>query len=528
MSTKSVDLLVIGGGITGAGIAQDAASRGLSTILVEKGDFGSGTSSRSSKLIHGGLRYLEQLSLGLMYESISERHILTRLAPGLVRWSPCLLPYYRGKSKKLRTAIGFWLYDNLARTAAEHRHRRLSAAEVAEDYPEIRREGLIGGVRFYDCITDDARLVLSIVLDAQSRGAKALNYVIAEELIRVDGRAAGAKLRDLISGETFEVHARHVVCAAGPWTDRTLERLGEGVAEERIRPAKGIHVVFRRDRWRVSDLVLIPSARDRRFLFVIPWYEGIVVGTTDTDYTGEPDKVRAEPDEVRYVLDAVNNTYPDAEVGSRDILSTYAGIRPLINVPGKSTTDVPREFGMFESSSGLLCVAGGKLTTYRRMAKAVVDRVAAGILEKDRDRILTPCWTHEISLGAPPEEGYSPFSRHELDADIRHHLVSDYGTWTSQILSFLDERPEWGRRMVSGLPYIFAEAYFAVTYEKARTLEDILARRTRVTLLDCDHGIGCVEEVARIVAPELGWDSKEVTRQIQAYETAVDQRWRRP
>lgn len=521
----TVDLLVIGGGITGVGIAQDASSRGLKTALVEKNDFASGTSSKSSKQIHGGLRYLEHFSLGLMYESISERHTLTRLAPGLVRWAPFLLPHFASKGKKWRASVGLWLYDHLAWTGSELRHRRLTFNEILNYSPQLRKEGLIGGALFYDCVTDDARLVLSIALDARSRGCLIYNYVAAEELIIKNRRAVGAVVRDVLTGESWQISARQVVCAAGPWTDQTLSKLGEARKEKRIRPAKGVHIVLRRERLDVHHVVLIPSAHDRRFLFVIPWYEGIVVGTTDTEFLENPDDVRPERDDLQYILDAINWSFPDAGVGNADIVSSYAGIRPLVNAPGKSTADVPREYKLFESPSGIIVVAGGKLTTYRRMAKVVVDRVVRRLKSENQDLVAMPCWTQRIRLGFPPDPGFDPFAPIDLAEDIRKHLLADYGTWARQIVSILADSPQWSRRMVPGLPYILAEAYFGATQEMARTIEDILSRRTRVTLLNPDQGRSCAFEVSQIMAKVLKWSPEERQRQLKAYEKTIEKKF---
>lgn len=518
---QDADLLVIGGGITGAGIAQDAASRGLRTILVEKGDFSSGTSSKSSKLIHGGLRYLEHLRLGLMKESVSERHTLTRLAPGLVHWAPFLLPHYAGKDQQWKYSIGLWLYDHLARTSDDLKHRFVDSSQVLECCPELRKVGLQGAAVFHDCITDDARLVLAVVLDAQARGAKVYNYVAVEEVIHEGRKAVGALVRDILTGESWEIRARQIVSAAGPWTDTVLAKLGERLKDKRIRPAKGVHIVIRRDRLNLNHTVLIPSARDRRFLFVIPWYEGIVIGTTDTEYRGDPDAVKPERSDVDYILDALNWSFPEAGITCKDMVSSYAGIRPLINVPGKSTADVPREYKVFDSDSGILCVAGGKLTTYRLMARTIVDRVVAALNEREKNLNVMPCWTHRIKLGNPPEEPFHPFAHIELPEDVRKHLIADYGTWAKQIAAILEAHPHLRKRMAEGLPYILAEAYFATTREKARTLEDVLARRTRITLLDPTRGWGCLKEVCEIMAKELNWDATETQRQIRSYETAV-------
>jgi len=522
---ESADLLVIGGGITGAGIAQDAAARGLRTVLVEKGDFASGTSSRSSKLVHGGLRYLEQLSLGLMYESISERHKLTHLAPGVVRWAPFLLPQYAVRGARWRVALGLWLYDHLARTETDLRHKRLGKEQVLDYAPQLRRQGLTGGALYYDCVTDDARLVLSLVLDARVRGAQVHNYVAVEELIRSRGKAAGALVRDMRTGETWKIQARQVVCATGPWTDQTLSVLGESRHEIRIRPAKGAHILLRRDRLDLNQVAYIPSATDARSLFVIPWFEGILVGTTDTEYRGNPDDVRAAREDVEYILNALKWSFPEAGIDLNDILSTYAGIRPLINVPGKSTTDVPRESRIFESPGGVISVAGGKLTTYRVTAKKVVDHAVRRLKAESKGLILMPCWTHRIALGCPPEEGFDPFRRLDLPADVRNHLLTDYGMWARQIVSILEVRPHWDRRMAPQLPYIFAEVYFAVTREQARTIEDVLVRRTRVALLDPNQGRDCVEEVSRIMAAELKWREDERQQQIAEYHNALRTRF---
>jgi glycerol-3-phosphate dehydrogenase len=523
-SKIETDLLVIGGGITGVGIAQDAAARGLRTVLVEKGDFAGGTSSKSSKQIHGGLRYLEHFSLGLMRESISERHTLTRLAPGLVRWAPFLIPYFQGRSKKWKTTIGLWLYDHLARNEPDLRHKGLTADQILSYAPQLRRKDLLGGAQFYDCITDDARLVLAIALDAQVRGAKVFNYVAVKELLQNEGRVTGVVAQDALTGEARQIQARQVVSATGAWTDQTLGMLGESQREPKIRPAKGVHIVLPRRRLELNHVVLIPSARDRRFLFVIPWYEGIVIGTTDTEHRDAPDTVRPEPDDVGYILDALNWSFPEARIVAGDIVSSYAGIRPLINAPGKNTADVPREYRIFESQSGVIAVAGGKLTTYRVMAKTVTDRVVARLTAGEKNRALLPCWTHRIPLGNPPDDGFDPFSRMDLPEDVRRHLLADYGTWARQIVAILEVSPQWGSRMSPGLPYILAEAYFAVTHERAKTLEDVLARRTRVALLAPDQGLSCAAEVSEIMAGGLKWSEAEKQRQIQAYSEFIRER----
>jgi glycerol-3-phosphate dehydrogenase len=517
-SNLSVDLLVVGGGITGAGIAQDATARGIKTILVEKGDFGSGTSSKSSKLIHGGLRYLEHFSLGLMRESIRERHTLTQLAPGLVRWAPFILPHFSGKGPKWKYSLGLWLYDHLAKTAEDLRSAHLDVSQTLAHSPDLRTDGLLGGELFHDCVTDDARLVLALILDAQERGARVYNYTMVQDFIHEKGRVVGACVLDTLSRDAWEIRARQVVNATGPWTDQVLGVAYGNTRNGRIRPAKGVHVILPRGRLDLHHTHLIPSAHDRRFLFVIPWFEGILVGTTDTEFQGDPDAVRPEREDVEYILDALQWAFPGAGLSSSDLISTYAGIRPLINIPGKSTSDVPREYKFFESGGGIITVAGGKLTTYRLMAKKVVDRVARILMSHGYTSEVLPSWTHRIRLGNPPDAGFDPFGQLDLAEDIQEHLILNYGSWARQIISILEIYPDWNRRIVPGLPCILAEAYFAVTHEKARTLEDILCRRTRVALLDPDRGRSSLNAVCEVVAGELKWDLAETQRQIEAYE----------
>lgn len=467
LAEESFDLLVIGGGITGAGIAQDAAWRGLRVALAEKGDFASGTSHASTKLLHGGLRYLEQFQFKLMYEALHERNRLTRLAPGLAEWLPFLIPIYGSGWKMERIGLGLWLYDLLAGFPRGRLHRRIGRDEALRLAPHLRPDGLRGAYLYYDCRTDDTRLTIEVIKSAWQGGAAAANYCKVVGLTREGGRVTGAVVRDELGGRTFPVRAACVVNATGAWTDQVAE-LDEPGRPRRLRPSKGVHLVVPASRLPVQGAVLAPSpAGDGRFIFVLPWQGAVLLGTTDTPYPGDPDRAAADEADILYILAAANAAFPGARLERRDVISTFAGLRPLIAASAGTTAALPREHKIWVSGTGLITIAGGKLTTYRTMAAEVTDLVLRRL-----GRRPVPCRTGTIPLGQEAAPA---------------------------VAALIQQHPELGAPLVPGLPHTRAEVAYAAREEMAILPDDFLARRTRIALLDPGHGERQREEVAALL-----------------------------
>ena len=518
------DLLVIGGGITGAGVAQDAVSRGLKTVLVAKGDFGDGAGSRSLEMIHGGLGDWHRSPIGSTVRSIRESHILTRLAPGLIRWTPFMFPQFRAQKQGWRSFLQLWLSDRLCKTESDLKSRRLSPEQVLEYSPDLRSAGLSGGTLFYDCVTDDARLALAVVLDAQTRGAKLYNYVSVDEYAQDSTRITGAWVRDTITGRSWQIRARQVLYASSARAD-TVDELEEGSLDKSH--SDGTMVVLRRKELNLNHGLVVSPPGDRCLLWAVPWYEGVLVGTTRPERRAGNGAV-ASRDKVDAIVGTLNWLFPRRRFTPRDVVSSYGGTRPWVEPSGgcaeRTGPDNRREL----TAKGLIWVGASKLTNYRRVAKRVVDLVASRVQSIDRELVVLPSWTDRIAIGNTPATGFDPFSGFELPRDVRSHLIQDYGSWAMQIASILDVYPEWKRRIVPGLPYLLAEAYFAVTRQKARNLDDILSRRTRVALLDPRHGSGSLEQICRVVAAPLHWSRAEIQRQIEDYEQTVRARQHGP
>ena len=476
------DVLVIGGGINGAAIAREAALRGLSVLLVDKGDFASGTSSRSSKLIHGGFRYLETGDFALVFEASRERDLLRkRLAPHLVQPLRFFFPIYQGGPLGLfKLRVGLSLYDLLAAFRNIERHRVLRAPAAAEAEPALRREGLRGGAFYFDCFTDDARLVLENVLAAEQAGVVCLNYVSVEGFERTGGMLSGAELRDLDGeGGRLRVRARIAINAAGPWLDQ-IRALDDTTALPVLRPTKGVHLVLPRERVGNRHAIVLSSVRDRRVLFVIPWQDHTLVGTTDTDYAGSPDEVSADSADVDYLLESVNHYFPEAEVAERDVISTFAGLRPLVaGIPGEAPSVLSREEALFESASGLVSIGGGKLTTYRRIAVKVVDRVAARLRQR-----------FGVAARAVSGTAIEPLPGVSRATKLRDLVVAD---------------PSLGEALDPSLDTLKGEAKLAVDDELALRVEDVLRRRTKVALKAPDRGAAVATVTAELMSPSLGW-----------------------
>lgn len=512
MRRRVVDVAVIGGGITGAGVALDAASRGLSVALVEKRDFASGTSSRSSKLIHGGLRYLEQFNFGLVRESLHERAVLSRIAPHLSRPLEFLVPIYSSREKsplgnsRLKLSTGLWLYDLLAGGQNIGRHRWLPAADAIRLSPALDRDGLRGAFLYYDCLTDDARLVIEVIKTAAAHGTLIANHAAARGLSR-NGEVTKVQIEDALTGDKLELHARVVVNATGVWAD-AISRLSEADAKAKVRPSKGIHVVLPSEKFHTNTAVLIPSVGEDRFLFVIPWQDRILVGTTDSDYAGDLDEPRAEAHEIDRVLKSAARAFPAAGISSEDVISTFAGLRPLVSENGHSTKDLSRKELIFEDSAGLITITGGKLTTWRRMAERAVDlamRRLEGLYRVPRTQVRRSL-TESIQLaGGVVSSPSAAEAASEFGVAVRtvEHLMQSYGSNYRVVLELTRESEEWKSILLEGLPYIEAEVVYSARHEMTARSEDFLSHRTRLELLTRNGGHSCAARVASLLSREL-------------------------
>jgi len=525
MAAEPVDLLVIGGGITGAGVARDAALRGIRTALVDRGDFGGGTSSHSSRLIHGGLRYLEQRAFRLVFEASRERRVLLTIAPHLVRPLAFLFPAYRGaRVPAWQLRAGLWLYDLLAAFRNVRGHRWLGRKAVLRVEAGLRERDLTGAGLYYDAQTDDARLVIATMRSAAQAGALVANYTEASSLLKPDGRVRGATLRDVLTGATCTARALIVVNATGPWLDR-VRRLDDPQAEPLLRLTKGTHVVVPRQRLGNAHAVTLTSPIDGRVMFALPWGDQTYIGTTDTDEDASPDDVRATADDVIYLLRSVNAFFPQARLAPTDVVATWAGLRPLLAPPRDlSASDVSREHRIVESQSGLITIAGGKLTTYRVMGHDVAERVAARLHEVDgRPRPAAPP-TDRLPLPGGETADLEVLveaakARGVLESTARH-LVRSYGSESAAVLNRVDHDRALGRPIVAGRPEIWAEVVHAVEREMALRLADVLVRRLHL-FYETD-GSAAAPAVAASMADLLGWDAMRVAEELADYRALAD------
>lgn len=533
LGSDPFDLLVVGGGITGAGVARDAALRGARVALVEKGDYASGTSSRSSRLVHGGLRYLELYEFGLVFESTHERARLMRLAPHVVRPLPFIYPVYEGaKPGLLLMRMGMLLYDLLASFQTYRNHRKLRPARLAAAEPALRQDGLRGGFRYYDCITDDGRLTLENILGAEAAGAVCLNHARFEAATLADGVITGATVVDEETGRRATVRAPVVVNAVGPWLNG-LRRQGECARGLRLQPSKGVHVVVPRERLPVDDAVVMKAVQDGRVVFCIPWGSATYIGTTDTAWDGDPDAVFADAADVDYLLETANRYFPRQDLVPADVLSTWAGLRPLIAADGTSTYHTSREHAVASDPCGTVVVAGGKLTTYRLMARETVD--AALALLRDREgagaRRFGRCRTKRRPLpggvGLKRRKARAALhgelrGRSGLSAEAVAHLVTTYGARAGLLVDAVAADPSRGRPIVDGLPYLWAQVDFAADEEHAVHLDDVLVRRTHLFYKAPDQGRAVAPAVAARLALRLGWDEARARAEVEAFLALAD------
>jgi glycerol-3-phosphate dehydrogenase len=556
LAEEEFDVVVVGGGITGAGVALDAATRGYSVALVERADYASGTSSRSSKLVHGGLRYLQNFDLGLVREALLERQLMVALAPHLVRPLPLVVPAFEGARPDRMVGMGLNLYDVMSvdrdrlrsrrgrrgRAAAERRssgeqgaqpaqpeegeswsperHRVISGEEVVELLPAIAAREPTSGYLFYDCQTDDVRLVLTVLGEAERFGTVCANRLHVTGLLEHDGRTRGVRALDTESGAELEVRAANVINATGVWADQLRPgELRDEAEMPRIRPSRGTHVILSREDLPLVGGAIVPAGNGRS-IFALPWLGRTLVGTTDNDYEGELEHVRPSTEDVDYLLQAVNDFFGAALDASR-LVGAFAGVRPLISTGDpKKSVDISRKAELYETSSGMITITGGKLTTWRRMAKMTVDRLV------ERDARDAPCRTHEIPLGQaiaadrlPRVEGVGL-----VGPDPYAALAARYGDAAHQVLALAAEsnpaHPELAQPIVPGLPDLLAEVVLAARNEQARSIGDVLLRRTRLGLLAARE-LGArelpVEHVADVLARELGWSVERTGLEIERF-----------
>ncbi len=530
---EQFDIVVIGGGITGAGVALDAASRGYSVALVEQSDFASGTSSRSSKLVHGGLRYLQNFDLGLVREALLERQLMVKLAPHLVRPLPLVVPAFDGARPDRLMGIGLNMYDVMAAPSlrarrssrrggpepgesdwSPARHRAISREEVTELLPALAARRPTGGYLFYDCQTDDARLVLTVLGEAERFGAICANRLQVTQLGRGEDLGAGVTVVDRETESEFVVRGENVVNATGVWADRIRpEELYSEAEVPRIVPSRGTHITLRHEDLPLGAGAIVPVG-DGRSIFALPWLGRSLIGTTDSNYAGDIGHVQPPAADVDYLLRAVNEFF-GIELGHGHVTGAYAGVRPLISSgDSRKSVDISRKAELYETSSGLITITGGKLTTWRRMAKLAVDRLV------ERDGRQAPCRTQEIPLGAALHS--ADLRRVQgVPEDSYRQLADRYGYAAERVLHVADSGSELTQLIVPGLPDLLAEAPFSARHEQSRSVGDVLLRRTRLGLLAarelCAPGAGVTLRVARAMAPELGWDERRVTREVERF-----------
>jgi glycerol-3-phosphate dehydrogenase len=531
------EVVVIGGGITGAGVALDAASRGYSVALLERDDYASGTSSRSSKMVHGGLRYLQNFDLGLVREALLERQLMVQLAPHLVYPTPFLVPSLGEERRDRKVGIGLNMYDVMAttrvgrsrremRSAKEEdedfywspdRHRTIDREEVVDLVPALSARDPSSAYLFYDCQTDDVRLTFTVLGEAVRFGAVTLNGAEVTELLSRNGRATGVAVVEAESGERFEVEADNVVNATGVWADRI--RPQEVVEEEdvpRIAPSRGTHLLLDQADLSTGRAACVVPAGEGRAIFALPWYGRTLVGTTDNDFDGDIDHPRPADEDVEYLLDAVNDFFA-CSLTQSDIVGAYAGVRPLISTGDpKKSVDISRKAELYETSSGMVTITGGKLTTWRRMAKQAVDRLV------ERDGREAPCHTAEIPLGmeARNEDLVGPEGVGEASIS---QLAFRYGHASRAVLELAWKDSKLAAPIVEGRPDLLAEAVVAARLEQARCVADVLLRRTRLGLLAAPQlrTTASVRPVAEALGAELGWSRRRIKQEAEAWSAAA-------
>jgi glycerol-3-phosphate dehydrogenase len=543
LGTEPLDILVIGGGINGAGIARDASLRGLKVGVVEMRDLAYGTSSRSSKLVHGGLRYLEQLEFSLVFESVSERRILMDIAPHLVHPLGFLFPVYKNSRHNLTMIkAGMWLYEGLSLFRSPKRHRKLKPSDVEQEEPTLKLDGLKGAPLYYDCSTDDARLTLEAALDAVKHGATVVTWAKAVSFLKDEnGRIEGAVVKDAFSSEMKEVRAKVVINATGPWTDRTRAMSNEPL-QPVLRTTKGVHIVVDYAKLPVHNAVVCFHPDDERVLFAIPWGDRTYLGTTDTDYKGDPGDVIADRSDVDYLIEAARHYFPNTPLSYDDVIATWAGLRPLIRPAGEDVSEsaVSREHQILIGEDGLITIAGGKLTTFRRMSAEVVDTAVKMLrlfnhLPEDMQEARTGRRPLPGAVDWPADDNTESLasnviaaSNGHLDETTARALVMQYGTRAASVAALVATDPDLARHLVDGRPEILAQVDWSVEQELATTVTDVLIQRTQIFYRAFDQGLSAAPMVAERMAKLLGWDEARTQLNIDQYvhDVELSRRWK--
>ena len=536
---EAFDLLIIGGGITGATAARDAARRGYRTALIEARDFAEGTSSRSSRLIHGGLRYLEHFEFDLVFEGSQERRRLLQIAPHHVHPLEFLFPIYQdGRVGRIKLDAGMWLYDALSLFRNIERHQMLSEEELLEKEPGLRAEGLLGGARYFDAQVDDARLVLSNVIAATEAGAAVANRLEVQEVDTRDWPGHSVRVLDRESGGEWSVDALVVLNATGPWTDRTAALAGVK-DDPLLQPTRGTHIHVPRSRVGHEHAFIFESPVDRRVMFVLPWRELTLIGTTDDFHDGPPQDVAPTAEDVRYLLESTNHLFPDAELVESDVLSAWAGLRPLV-VQSRGSEDgaegeVSRDFVVRQEPIGFFTIAGGKLTSSRAMAEQAVDQIGEFLAEADVTG-ERKCDTARVPLPGGDFDDLEALCEHVstraadlgLDLAATYRLVRAYGTRADDVLDLVRERRELAAPLLEGLPYVAADVVYAARCELALHLEDVVYRRTHLAMETHSRFRRACERTAGFMAEELGWSDGRMVSEIERAESlyARDDAWR--
>lgn len=520
LSIEEFDVVVVGGGITGLGVAVDAASRGLRVALLERHDFSSGTSSKSSKLIHGGLRYLQQGDVRLVYEALHERRRLRSNAPHLVQVLPFMIPIVTKDGlikKKIARALGsaLWMYDLTGGWRIGKFHRRLNAKAAYKHLPTMPKDRLASAYLYYDAAADDSRICVALAQTAAQLGATLANWC---SVTGIEKDSSGTFLVSACSheGDALTVRAKAVVNAAGVWAD-DVRKLDEGKHPSSIRPAKGVHITVPWNLVRNDIAVVIPVPKDKRSLFVVPWvpngdgtFQYTYIGTTDTGYAGSPDNPQCTKDDIDYVLRALNASITN-EVTHKDVLAVWAGLRPLVKPDenesiGERTADLSRRHRVSTSASGVVTVTGGKLTTYREMSEDTIDAVIQQLqLSHKKHR----CQTKNLLL-----HGAQGYRESKSRTTQQLHLAQRFGTYATDIEALIAAQPDLAQPLVDGLPYLRAEAMYAVSHEMAFTLDDVLSRRTRVLLFNRTAAKNAARSVAELIAPQMNWSESDINNQV--------------